>query len=67
MGASHFVIADDDGKFAEPLAMTLDIIINTRDVAEGFPLAEYVSTLNVHGRCVINLSQRWDLVESDRR
>ncbi|EPQ51237.1 GroES-like protein [Gloeophyllum trabeum ATCC 11539] len=45
MGADH-------GDFAKPLARTLDLIISTRDVAEGMPLQQYLSMLWVHGKFI---------------
>ncbi|KZT30366.1 NADPH-dependent alcohol dehydrogenase [Neolentinus lepideus HHB14362 ss-1] len=52
MGADHVVVTDDKGKFAKDLAQTLDLIVSTRDVAEGMPLQQYLSMLWVHGRFV---------------
>jgi len=51
LGADHVVVASGED-FAKPLAFELDLIVSTRDVAEGFPLQEYMSTLKVHGRFV---------------
>jgi D-arabinose 1-dehydrogenase-like Zn-dependent alcohol dehydrogenase len=41
MGADHFVVTNPG--FHENYQLELDIIISTRDAAEGFPLAEYLS------------------------
>ncbi|TFK57319.1 NADPH-dependent alcohol dehydrogenase [Heliocybe sulcata] len=52
MGADHVVVTDDEGEFAKDLAMSLDLIISTRDVAEGMPLQQYLSMLWIHGHFV---------------
>lgn len=52
MGADHVIVTDDKGDFAKELAHTLDLIVSTRDVAEGMPLQQYLSMLWVHGRFV---------------
>ncbi|TFK57318.1 NADPH-dependent alcohol dehydrogenase [Heliocybe sulcata] len=52
MGADQVTVTDDKGEFANDLAQTLDLIISTRDVAEGMPLQQYLSMLWVHGRLV---------------
>jgi alcohol dehydrogenase (NADP+) len=46
LGAHHVVVAQ--GNFHEALAFTFDLIISTRDVAEGFPLAEFMSCVPSH-------------------
>ncbi|KAH8116150.1 GroES-like protein [Phellopilus nigrolimitatus] len=51
MGASHYIFTEAEG-FHKDLQMTLDLIISTRDVAEGFPLVEYLSMLDVHGKFI---------------
>jgi len=48
MGADHIVDIGDEG-FDEPLKQTLDLIVSTRDVAEGFDLAQYLGMLWIHG------------------
>ena len=45
MGADHFVVTNPG--FHEDHQLELDIIISTRDAAEGFPLAEYLSCVIV--------------------
>ena len=48
LGAKHFVSTADE-KWAEPLAFTLDFIINTADMTHTFNLSQYLSTLAVNG------------------
>ncbi|KAL5521737.1 ADH6_2 [Sanghuangporus sanghuang] len=50
MGADHIVITEPG--FQEQHARGLDLIISTRDAASGFPLAEYLSMLDVHGKFI---------------
>jgi hypothetical protein len=40
LNALHFVVMSEN--FAKELAFDIDLIVNTRDVAEGFPLMEYM-------------------------
>ncbi|KAF8311287.1 NADPH-dependent alcohol dehydrogenase [Clavulina sp. PMI_390] len=48
MGVDHIVdVGDED--FEKPLSQALDLIISTRDVAEGFDLPKYLSMLWIHG------------------
>jgi alcohol dehydrogenase (NADP+) len=42
LGAHHVVVADNKGEFAKPLAFELDLIISTRDVAEDYPIEDYM-------------------------
>lgn len=51
MGADHFVETADP-KFHEKYSMELDLIISTRDAAEGFPFEQFLSTLDVYGKFV---------------
>lgn len=46
MGADHFVHTEKSG-FAEPYKMKLDLIIITRNVAAGYPLEEYLSSVSI--------------------
>ena len=48
MGADQFIDSSKTG-FAENLKGELDFILSTRDVAEGFPLAEYLSYVSSSG------------------
>ncbi|KAG9120455.1 NADP-dependent alcohol dehydrogenase [Ceratobasidium sp. 392] len=48
LGADHFVISEDKESMAR-LTGTLDLIISTVDVSEGFPLAEYLKLLFIYG------------------
>jgi hypothetical protein len=40
LGAPHFVVVNGD--FAKELAFELDFIFSIREMAEGFPLMEYM-------------------------
>jgi hypothetical protein len=40
MGATHFVVMNGD--FAKELAFEVELIVSTRDMAEGFSLMEYM-------------------------
>ncbi|KDQ59750.1 hypothetical protein JAAARDRAFT_68331 [Jaapia argillacea MUCL 33604] len=51
MGADH-IIYTGDKDFAVPLKRKLDIIISTANDAKDMPLAEYLSTLYVHGKFI---------------
>ncbi|TFY76689.1 hypothetical protein EWM64_g7324 [Hericium alpestre] len=51
MGADHVVFTGEEG-FEKKHAMTLDLIISTRDVSENFPVADYLSMLDVHGKFI---------------
>ena len=42
MGADRIVLTEGD-KWHEEYKMQLDLIVSTRDEAEGFPLSEYIS------------------------
>lgn len=48
MGAKLFVKTSDED-WVKQAGEDYDIIISTRDVADGFPLADFLSILNVHG------------------
>ena len=48
MGAKNFVVTSDE-KWMEKAGEDFDIILSTRDVAEGFPIGDFLSILNVHG------------------
>lgn len=48
LGADHFIDTSNKS-FAEPLAGEIDLIISTASVAN-LPLADYLSTLSVHGK-----------------
>lgn len=48
MGATHFVITDDEGEWAKPLKGKFDVIISTRNDTN-VPLDLFLSTLYVHG------------------
>ncbi|KAK9893871.1 NADPH-dependent alcohol dehydrogenase [Cystobasidium minutum MCA 4210] len=48
MGAQHFVNTSHEN-WVKEAGEDFDVIISTRDVAEGFPLADFLSILNVHG------------------
>jgi len=48
MGADHFVISSDQ-KQMEPLQYTLDLIVSTQDVSEGYPLQDFLKLLFVNG------------------
>lgn len=52
MGADHFIATNTSG-FAALYKMQLDLIIITRNVAEGYPLEEYLSF--VSGKYIENL------------
>jgi len=52
MGADHFVVTSESN-FHKPYIGTFDLIISTRNVAEGFPLAEFLSMLWVHGNFIM--------------
>ena len=41
LGADHFIVTESG--FHEPLSMTLDLIVSTRDEAHGYPLEELLS------------------------
>jgi len=51
LGADEFVLTTEE-KFAEPHAMSLDLIISTVDVSEGLSLKNLMSCLGVHGRFI---------------
>jgi len=51
LGADHFIDTSKKG-FAEPLAGEIDLIISTASNVKSLPLAEFLSTLSVHGRLV---------------
>jgi len=52
LGATEFIQTNKEG-WAEKLAFKFDIIISTRDSAgDDYPLAEYISCLNVNGHFV---------------
>ncbi|KAA1476357.1 GroES-like protein [Dentipellis sp. KUC8613] len=51
MGADHVVYTGDKG-FHEKYAMSLDLIVSTRDVSENFPITEYLSMLDLHGKFI---------------
>jgi len=48
MGADHVILTSKKG-WEEPLAMTLDMIISTRDSSKDMPLNEFLSTLWIDG------------------
>ncbi|KAL5490683.1 ADH6_3 [Sanghuangporus weigelae] len=50
MGVDHYIL--DSSGFEKNYQYALDIIICTRDAVDGFPLQEYLSTLNVHGKFI---------------
>ncbi|KAI5117791.1 hypothetical protein M0805_002178 [Coniferiporia weirii] len=50
MGVDHYIL--DSPGFHSNYQYELDIIISTRDATEGFPLSEYISMLNVHGKFI---------------
>ncbi|KAL5533502.1 ADH6_3 [Sanghuangporus sanghuang] len=50
MGVDHYI--PDSPGFEKNYQYALDIIICTRDAVDGFPLQEYLSTLNVHGKFI---------------
>ncbi|KAH8114175.1 GroES-like protein [Phellopilus nigrolimitatus] len=50
MGVDHYVL--DSPGFHDSLQYELDMIICCRDAAEGFPMNEYLSMLNVHGKFI---------------
>lgn len=52
MGAKNFVMTSDE-KWTEKAGEDFDIIISTRDVADGFPVGDFLSLLNVHGSFVL--------------
>lgn len=45
LGADHYIYMGEKS-FHEPLSMTLDLIISTRDSADDFPLSEYLSSVS---------------------
>lgn len=51
MGAKHYVNTSKDD-WTEQAGEDFDIIISTRDVAEGFPLEDFFTLLNVNGSFV---------------
>ncbi|KAF7986712.1 hypothetical protein HWV62_20248 [Athelia sp. TMB] len=51
LGADHFVDTSNKS-FAEPLAGEIDLIVSTASNVSHLPLAEYLSTLSVHGKLV---------------
>ncbi|KAI5120879.1 hypothetical protein M0805_002979 [Coniferiporia weirii] len=51
MGADHFVFTGDDN-FHEAHQMSLDLILSTRDGTHGYPLGEYLSMLDLHGKLI---------------
>jgi len=51
MGATNFY-AIQDNDLPGPLAREFDIIINTRDAHEGFPIVGYMQCLGVHGKMI---------------
>lgn len=53
MGADHVVVTGTNPDFAKPLHMMLDLIVCTVDVGTDMPLADYLSTLWVHGKFVM--------------
>lgn len=50
MGVDHYIL--DSPGFQNQYQYALDIIISTRDATEGFPLQEYISMLNIHGKFI---------------
>ncbi|PAV14851.1 NADPH-dependent alcohol dehydrogenase [Pyrrhoderma noxium] len=52
MGADHF-IETADPKFHQNYAQELDLIISTRNVADEFPLTEFLSMLNPFGKFIL--------------
>jgi len=50
MGADHYVITEKG--FEQEWENEIDMIISTRDVAEDFPLKEYIKMLVVHGKFI---------------
>ncbi|EJD06256.1 GroES-like protein [Fomitiporia mediterranea MF3/22] len=50
MGVDHYVL--DSPGFEKPYQYAFDMIICARDAVDGFPLQEYLSMLNVHGKFV---------------
>jgi len=51
MGADHVILTDHKG-WEKPLAMSLDLIISTRDSSKGMPLNEFLSTLWIDGHFI---------------
>jgi len=49
MGAKDFILTTDE-KWAEPLAFTFDLILNSSDMTNLFKIDDYLSTLVVHGK-----------------
>ncbi|QRV87709.1 alcohol dehydrogenase [Ceratobasidium sp. AG-Ba] len=50
LGADHFIVSSKEN--LKKLRGTLDLIISTVDVAEGFPLRDYMRALFIHGTFV---------------
>ncbi|KAL7619633.1 hypothetical protein AAE478_010174 [Parahypoxylon ruwenzoriense] len=46
LGAKHFVVSSAKG-WAQPLAFTYDLVLNTADATDRFPLGDYLSILKV--------------------
>ena len=44
LGADHYIYTSEKG-FQEPLSMSLDLIVSTRDSSDDFPLDEYLSSV----------------------
>jgi len=51
MGAKNFVNTSDED-WVKQAGEDFDLIVSTRDVAEGFPIDDFLSILNVHGKFV---------------
>lgn len=45
MGAKHFIIYDDEGKFAEEHAQSFDVIVSTTNNIDKLPVTEFLSML----------------------
>ncbi|EJD05564.1 GroES-like protein [Fomitiporia mediterranea MF3/22] len=50
MGADHVVFTNPG--FQEKCKMSLDLIVSTRDEASDYPLTEYLSMLDMHGKFI---------------
>jgi hypothetical protein len=67
LGATHFVVVNRD--FAKELAFGLDFTVNTRDMAEGFSLMEYMRWVLPHFilmLCTNSILMPWILQHAQR-